>query len=81
MGKLMKKSDEAKEGKSSEPKGSKEIKERQVDLGPCGEAILRLSADRKRLLIEFRVVAEGFDKSGLNGLIDALERVRDKMHR
>jgi len=77
----MKKSDEAKQGRQADPKGSKEIKEKQVDLGPCGEATLRLSADRKRLHIEFKVDAKGFDKTGLNGLIDALERVREKMHR
>jgi hypothetical protein len=77
----MKKSDEAKQDKEADPKGSKEIKEKQVDLGPCGEATLRLSADRKRLHIEFKVDAKGFDKTGLNGLIDALERVREKMHR
>jgi len=77
----MKKSDEAKQGRQADPKGSKEIKEKQVDLGPCGEATLRLSADRKRLQIEFKVDAKGFDKTGLNGLIDALERVREKMHR
>jgi len=77
----MKKSDEAKQGKQADPKGSKEIKEKQIDLGPCGEATLRLSADRKRLHIEFKVDAKGFDKTGLNGLIDALERVREKMHR
>lgn len=69
----MKKSDEAKEARAA--------KEKHVDLGPCGKATLRLSADRKRLHIEFEVEARGFDKSGLNGLIDALERVREKMHR
>ena len=72
----MKKSDEAKDAK-----GSGEIKEKQVDLGPCGKATLRLSADRKRLHVELEVDAGGLDKSGLNGLIDALERVREKMHR
>ncbi len=77
----MKKSDETKQAKDADAKGSREIKEKQVDLGPCGEATLRLSADRKRLHIEFKVDAKGFDKSGLNGLIDALERVREKMHR
>ncbi len=77
----MKKSDEDKQGKEADRKGFKEIKEKQVDLGPCGEATLRLSADRKRLQIEFKVDAKGFDKTGLNGLIDALERVREKMQR
>jgi hypothetical protein len=77
----MKKSDDAEQGKGTDPKGTKEIKEKRVDLGPCGEATLRLSADRKRLHVEFKVDAKGFDKSGLNGLIDALEWARDKMHR
>jgi hypothetical protein len=72
----MKKSDEAKDAK-----GSGEIKEKQIDLGPCGKATLRLSADRKRLHVELAIDAKGFDKSGVNGLIDALDRVRDKMHR
>jgi hypothetical protein len=72
----MKKTEEAKD-----VKGSGEIKEKQVDLGPCGKATLRLSADRKRLHVDLAVDARGFDKSGVNGLIDALERVRDKMHR
>ncbi|GIK86323.1 MAG: hypothetical protein BroJett026_18040 [Betaproteobacteria bacterium] len=43
--------------------------------------ILHLSEDHKRLLIAFDVDGRGFDKSGLNGFIDALKKVRDKMQR
>ena len=60
---------------------SKESKEKSVDLGPCGSVTLHLSADRKHLFIEFQVQPEGFDKAGLNGFIDALEKVRKKMER
>lgn len=77
----MKKSETAKQVVEADARGSREIKEKQIDLGPCGKATLRLSADRKRLHIEFEVDAKGFDKSGLNGLIDSLERVREEMHR
>lgn len=38
-------------------------------------------SDGKRLLIEFDVEKEGLTKTGVNGLIDALEKVRRKMHR
>lgn len=54
----------------------------ELDLGPrSGSATLRLAADRKRLQIEFVVNAKGLDKTGVNGLIDALKKVRDKMDR
>lgn len=43
--------------------------------------MLHLWPDHKRLLIEFDVQPEGFDKSGLNAFIDALEKVRKKMDR
>jgi hypothetical protein len=35
----------------------------------------------KRLLIEFDVEKEGLTKTGVNGLIDALEEIRKKMSR
>ncbi|MCL4763138.1 MAG: hypothetical protein KJ018_15415 [Burkholderiales bacterium] len=54
---------------------------KHVDLGRCGSVILHLSEDHKRLLIAFDVDGRGFDKSGLNGFIDALKKVRDKMQR
>jgi hypothetical protein len=40
-----------------------------------------VSADRKRLLLEFETEPEGFDKSGLNAFIDALKKIREKMDR
>jgi hypothetical protein len=52
-----------------------------VDLGRCGSVTLHLSKDRKRLLIGFDVHPEGFDKTGVNGFIDALKKIREKMER
>jgi len=73
---------ESKKGKRrKDDDDTPEVKVIDVGLGPCGDAILRLSADRKRLHVEFKVDVNGFDKSGLNGLIDALKKVRDKMNR
>jgi ethanolamine ammonia-lyase small subunit len=40
-----------------------------------------LAADRKRLQIGLAVEARGLDKTGVNGQIDALEKIRDKMAR
>jgi hypothetical protein len=54
---------------------------KSVDLGRCGSVILHVSADRKRLLLEFDTQPEGFDKSGLNAFIDALKKTREKMQR
>ena len=62
-------------------KDSKQGTREKVDLGRCGSVTLHLSPDRKRLLIEFRVDPEGFDKTGLNGFIDALEDLRKRMKR
>jgi hypothetical protein len=42
---------------------------------------LYLSGDRKRLLVGFDVDDKGFDKAGLNGFIEALRKLRDKMER
>jgi len=55
--------------------------QKKVDLGSCGSVVLHLTANRKRMLIEFDVQKEGFDKSGLNAFIDALEKARKKMDR
>jgi len=60
---------------------AKERKEKRVDLGRCGSVTLYLSGDRKRLLVGFDVDDKGFDKAGLNGFIDALRKLRDKMER
>jgi hypothetical protein len=62
-------------------KEPKESAGKNVDLGKCGEVTLFLSDDKKRLLIGFDVDEDGFDKSGLNGFIDALKKIRDKMNR
>ncbi len=62
-------------------KEGKEPIRKAVDLGRCGGVILHVSADRKRLLLEFETEPEGFDKSGLNAFIDALKKIRDKMDR
>jgi hypothetical protein len=59
----------------------KEPVEKKIDLGRCGAVILHVSADRKRLLLEFETEPEGFDKSGLNAFIDALKKVRERMER
>ena len=56
-------------------------KAHKVDLGRSGSVIFHLSEDEKNLLIEFRTQPEGFDKTGLNDFIDALEKIRKKMRR
>jgi hypothetical protein len=56
-------------------------KKKEFDLGRDGNITCHLSEDGKRLLIEFDVDKEGLTKSGVNGLIDALKKVRDKMTR
>jgi len=60
---------------------AKERKAKRVDLGRCGSVTLHLSADRKRLLIGFDVDDKGFDKAGLNGFVEALRKLREKMER
>jgi hypothetical protein len=56
-------------------------KKKEFDLGRDGNITCHLSEDGKRLLIEFDVDKEGLTKTGVNGLIDALKKVRDKMTR
>ena len=56
-------------------------KKKEFDLGRDGSITCHLSDDAKRLLIEFDVDKEGLTKTGVNGLIDALKKVRDKMSR
>lgn len=56
-------------------------KKKKYDLGKSGTITCHLSDDAKRLLIEFDVDKEGLSKTGVNGLIDALEKVRKKMQR
>jgi hypothetical protein len=56
-------------------------KKYKFDLGKSGNFNCHLSEDAKRLLIELDVEKEGLTKTGVNGLIDALKKVRDKMVR
>jgi hypothetical protein len=54
---------------------------KKFDLGRNGSITCYVSEDGKRLLIEFDVEKEGLTKTGLNGLIDALKKMREKMVR
>lgn len=56
-------------------------KTRKFSLGRDGSIVCHLSAGAKRMLIEFQVDQEGLTKAGVNGLIDALKKMRDKMVR
>jgi len=58
-----------------------EWKKKKFDLGRDGNITLHVSSDGKRLLIEFDVEKDGLTKTGVNGLIDALKKIRDKMQR
>ena len=54
---------------------------KNFDLGKGATITCHLSRDAKRLLIEFNVDKEGLTKTQLNGLIDALKVIREKMAR
>jgi hypothetical protein len=56
-------------------------KKYKFDLGKSGSFSCHLSEDAKRLQIDLDVEKEGLTKTGVNGLIDALKKVRDKMVR
>jgi len=56
-------------------------KKKKFDLGRDGTITCHVSEDERRLLIEFDVAKEGLSKAGVNGLIDALKKIRDKMAR
>ena len=58
-----------------------QAKKEKFDLGRDGTITFHISENAKRLLIAFDVDEEGLSKSGVNGLIDALKKVRDKMKR
>ena len=62
--------------KQRKPSSAKEF-----DLGPSGSVVMHLSADSKRLLIDFKTDPKGFDKTGVNTFIEALEKVRKRMER
>lgn len=59
----------------------KEATQKKVDLGDCGAVTLHLSGDRRHLLLEFATEAKGLDKTGVNGFIDALKKIRERMER
>jgi hypothetical protein len=56
-------------------------KKYKFDLGKSGDFSCHLSEDGKRLQIDLDVEKEGLTKTGVNGLIEALKKVRDKMVR
>ena len=56
-------------------------KEKTFDLGKSGTITCHLSEDAKRLLIDFNVDKRGLNKTGVNGLIDALKSIRKEMVR
>ena len=56
-------------------------KKKKYDLGKSGVITCYLSEDAKRLLIEFDTDKEVLSKTGVNGLIDALKDIREKMVR
>jgi hypothetical protein len=54
---------------------------KEYDLGRSGSIVCHVSEDGMRLLIEFDVDKEGLSKTGVNGLIEALKKIREKMVR
>ena len=54
---------------------------KKFDLGKSGTITCHVSEDAKRLLIDFDVDKTGLTKTGVNGLIDALKQIREKMVR
>jgi hypothetical protein len=58
-----------------------DAKKKRIDLGRDGTVTLHVSEDAKRLLIVFKVDRDGLSKAGVNGLIDALKKIRDNLKR
>jgi hypothetical protein len=54
---------------------------KKFDLGESGAITCHVSEDATRLLIDFEVDSKGLTKTGVNGLIDALKKIREKMVR
>lgn len=54
---------------------------KKFDLGKSGTITCYVSDDGKRLLIEFNCDKQGLTKTGVNGLIDALKKIRQSMVR
>ena len=53
----------------------------KFDLGKSGSITCHISDSGKLLLIEFDVDKRGLTKTGVNGLIEALQKVRKDMVR
>ena len=58
-----------------------EGKKKKCNLGRDGTITFYLSDDAKRLLIKFDVDKKGLTKAGVNGFIDELKEIREKMVR
>ncbi|HKN10028.1 MAG TPA: hypothetical protein VJ376_11175 [Pseudomonadota bacterium] len=56
-------------------------KRKTFELDRDATIICHVSGDGRRLLIEFDVDKTGLTKTGVNGLIDALKEIREKMKR
>ena len=58
-----------------------EGKSRKFDLGDEVTLTLHVSGDARRLKIEANIEEAGLTKTQVNGLIDALKKIRGKMER
>lgn len=58
-----------------------DVIKKKFDLGKSGDLACEVSEDRKRVIIALKTEDEGLTKTGLNGLIDALKAIREKMVR
>jgi hypothetical protein len=56
-------------------------KTKQFELDRNNAVTFHLSEDARRLIIELQAEEEGMTKTGVNGLIDALKKMREKMVR
>jgi hypothetical protein len=56
-------------------------KQERFDLGKDGSVTCRVSENLKRLQIELDLDERGLTKSGVNGLIDFVKRMREAMLR
>ena len=54
---------------------------KKVDLGRDGTITFHVSEDAKKLLLGFDADKQGLTKAEVNGLIDSLKKIRDKMRR
>ena len=51
------------------------------DLGRSGSITCYVSDDKKKLLISFSTRPEGLSKTGINGVVEVLKKMREKMVR